>query len=140
MPNKHGSKWIAPQSRLAIYLRDGLACLYCGVSVEDGHVLSLDHIVPRSVGGRNHAPNLVTCCIRCNSRRRNMPLREFLRDHIVTGGEVLRAERLGALLAKVRRHTRRKPQLREAKHLIHMRKTGKGARLKANGFKTAKAG
>ncbi|KKK72946.1 hypothetical protein LCGC14_2898780, partial [marine sediment metagenome] len=31
-----GMNWIRPEKRLAIYLRDGLACCYCGATVEDG--------------------------------------------------------------------------------------------------------
>ena len=46
---------------MAIYMRDGLACAYCGAAVEDGAQLSLDHITPDSLGGDNQADNLVTC-------------------------------------------------------------------------------
>ena len=31
----HGMNWLPKARRLAIYLRDGLACAYCGASVED---------------------------------------------------------------------------------------------------------
>src|SRR5438128_11454104 len=31
-----GMNWIRPEKRLALYLRDGLACCYCGEAVEDG--------------------------------------------------------------------------------------------------------
>jgi 5-methylcytosine-specific restriction endonuclease McrA len=74
-----GSKWIRREKRLAIYLRDGLACCYCGATLEDGAELSLDHIRPYSKGGSNEASNLVTCCKRCNSARGNRPLRVFAR-------------------------------------------------------------
>lgn len=41
----HGGKWIRVERRLGIYLRDGLACVWCGASVEqDGVQLSLDHL------------------------------------------------------------------------------------------------
>lgn len=74
-----GSYWIRPEKRLAIYARDGLACVYCGA--EDR--LSLDHIQPRELGGTHHETNLVTACISCNSARRDMGLRPWfaiLRD------------------------------------------------------------
>lgn len=64
-----GSKWITRERRLAIYIRDGLSCVYCGSSIEDGITLSLDHITPHSKGGTNLSNNLVTCCKRCNSAR-----------------------------------------------------------------------
>jgi 5-methylcytosine-specific restriction endonuclease McrA len=41
-----GMNWIRQEKRLAIYLRDGLACGYCGDSVENGAKLSLDHLKP----------------------------------------------------------------------------------------------
>ena len=50
----NGSKWIRPDKRLAIYLRDGLACAYCGDSVEEGAKLSLDHLTCHSHGGSNN--------------------------------------------------------------------------------------
>ena len=68
-----GMNWITQKKRLAIYLRDGLACAYCGASVETGAQLSLDHLIPHSEGGTNHESNLVTCCSRCNSSRGARP-------------------------------------------------------------------
>jgi len=72
-----GSKWIRREKRLAIYLRDGLACAYCGTAVEDGAQLSLDHLTPHSHGGSNDATNLVTACRTCNSARGNRSVAEF---------------------------------------------------------------
>lgn len=34
MSNANGSKWIRPEKRLAIYHRDGFACIYCGATAE----------------------------------------------------------------------------------------------------------
>ena len=64
-----GAKWCRPSTRLAIYLRDGMACVWCGHSVEDGATLSLDHVTPHANGGTNNPTNLVTSCSRCNSSR-----------------------------------------------------------------------
>lgn len=66
-----GMNWIRPVKRLAIYLRDGLACVYCGATVEDGARLTLDHLRAHSQGGSNRETNLVTCCLTCNSGRGN---------------------------------------------------------------------
>ena len=74
-----GGKWCTPSKRLAVYLRDGLACTYCGATVEDGAVLSLDHLTPYSRGGTNDAANLVTACKRCNSSRGNRAVAAFAR-------------------------------------------------------------
>jgi 5-methylcytosine-specific restriction endonuclease McrA len=64
-----GMNWIRQTSRLAIYLRDGCSCKYCGAGVEDGVQLTLDHLTPWSKGGCNSAHNLITCCKACNSAR-----------------------------------------------------------------------
>lgn len=51
--------------RELVYGRDGYRCVTCG-SAED---LSLDHIVPWSLGGADEEPNLQTMCRPCNSRK-----------------------------------------------------------------------
>lgn len=68
---------ISKANRLAIYLRDGMACAYCGAKIEDGAILSLDHIVTQSEGGSHSHTNLVTACTMCNSRRGNRSVSIF---------------------------------------------------------------
>lgn len=78
--NWQGGKWIQPLRRLAIYVRDGFACAYCGASVEqDGVRLSLDHCIPEVRGGDNANTNLVTCCTRCNSAKGARTVAAFCR-------------------------------------------------------------
>jgi len=72
-----GSKWISRPTRLAIYLRDGMACVYCGNTVEDGASLTLDHLTPYREEGVNHHTNLVTACHRCNSSRGDRSWEDF---------------------------------------------------------------
>ena len=55
-------------SRRNIILRDGSRCQYCGQRFESCE-LTLDHIVPRSRGGRNSWDNLVAACKRDNHRK-----------------------------------------------------------------------
>ena len=58
-----------------IFERDGFRCAYCGkTSYEDGVKLHVDHVYPRSLGGKNHGFNLVTSCRRCNLAKNNLPL------------------------------------------------------------------
>ena len=67
-----GGKWIRPEKRLAIYLRDEFRCVYCGkimCHVSDPRELTLDHVVCRSAGGKNIESNLITACRSCNSER-----------------------------------------------------------------------
>ena len=78
-PAANGGKWIRPDKRLAIYLRDGLQCAYCGRCVEDGIHLQLDHYVRVQDGGTNESNNLVTCCRSCNSSKQNLTIRTWYR-------------------------------------------------------------
>lgn len=55
-------------SRRNIILRDGNRCMYCGQRYESGE-LTLDHVIPKSRGGRNTWDNLVACCSRDNHRK-----------------------------------------------------------------------
>src|SRR6266700_5531060 len=50
-------------------------CAYCGVS---GVPLELDHVIPRSCGGSDRESNRVPACHRCNQRKGNRSLQEFL--------------------------------------------------------------
>jgi 5-methylcytosine-specific restriction endonuclease McrA len=61
-----------------IKARDGFACVYCGGTQEStGAHLHLDHVVPKSHGGVDHASNLVLACRSCNSRRKDMLLADW---------------------------------------------------------------
>src|SRR5579864_3755109 len=72
-----GMNWIRQEKRLAIYLRDGLACAWCGDTIENGARLTLDHLTPYSKGGSNQPANLVTSCSRCNSSRGTRSVKAF---------------------------------------------------------------
>jgi 5-methylcytosine-specific restriction endonuclease McrA len=55
-------------NRRNVFRRDNHTCQYCG---HVGGDLTLDHVVPRSRGGRNAWENIVTACRECNSRKRD---------------------------------------------------------------------
>jgi 5-methylcytosine-specific restriction endonuclease McrA len=58
-----------PQLRLcrhSILARDNYTCQYCGVRGKD---LTLDHVIPRWMGGPQAWDNLVACCRRCNLKK-----------------------------------------------------------------------
>lgn len=61
---RHRAK-IPAAVRAAVYERDGWCCLHCGT--KEG--LTLDHIVPWSLGGSDDVGNLQTLCQRCNSSK-----------------------------------------------------------------------
>lgn len=68
---KLSGSWIHKVKRLAIYLRDGFTCVYCQRDLHqaDPFEVTLDHLLPRSLGGTHEPTNLVTACRSCNSSR-----------------------------------------------------------------------
>jgi len=68
---KRYSRWWRPIVRLTrrnLMLRDGYRCQYCGRSAGE-RALNIDHVLPRSRGGRESWENLVTACQPCNRRK-----------------------------------------------------------------------
>ncbi len=56
-----------PLSRKSIYLRDNHTCAYCGTHKN----LTIDHIIPKSRGGKDTWLNLITACEKCNLKKGN---------------------------------------------------------------------
>jgi len=70
------TKHPAAFTRRNVYLRDGFTCQYCNEPFPT-KVLTYDHVVPVSKGGRNTWDNVVTCCTYCNSKKGNRLLRDL---------------------------------------------------------------
>ncbi|HXG92648.1 MAG TPA: HNH endonuclease [Blastocatellia bacterium] len=58
----------ATKRRASILARDRFRCQYCGVK-GTAFELTLDHIIPRSRGGRTEPDNLCAACRACNQRK-----------------------------------------------------------------------
>ena len=56
-----------------IYVRDGFKCAYCGTRKER---LSIDHIIPKSRGGKTTFENCVAACRTCNLKKGGRTPRE----------------------------------------------------------------
>lgn len=67
---------------MAVWIRDDFRCFYCGIQMFDLYqkwlrgeikrkqaLLTVDHLVPRSLGGEWRLDNLVTCCRFCNLKK-----------------------------------------------------------------------
>ncbi len=83
-------------SRKNVLRRDHFRCQYCGAKEH----LTIDHVMPKSRGGKDTWENLTTACTRCNSRKgcrtpeeASMPLHRrphrpshvmFIRDYVGT--------------------------------------------------------
>lgn len=57
-------------SRRNIFERDEHRCQYCGERFAK-HDLTIDHVLPRSRGGRDTWENLTLACVKCNIRKGN---------------------------------------------------------------------
>jgi 5-methylcytosine-specific restriction endonuclease McrA len=57
-------------TRRGVLKRDNFTCQYCGRSLHPCE-LTLDHVVPRSRGGKNCWENVVAACKPCNHRKGN---------------------------------------------------------------------
>ena len=55
-------------NRRNLFARDRNICQYCGKRFSSSE-LSLDHVVPRSLGGQSTWTNIVCACVRCNVRK-----------------------------------------------------------------------
>ena len=55
-------------SRINIYARDRNMCQYCGKRYLRSE-LNLDHVIPRTLGGRSTWTNVACSCIGCNRRK-----------------------------------------------------------------------
>lgn len=61
---------IGNKLRFDVFKRDSFTCQYCG-SFPPSVVLEVDHIQPKSKGGKDDLNNLITSCFECNRGKRN---------------------------------------------------------------------
>lgn len=60
-------------NRREVFRRDGFTCQYCGKNTLD---LTIDHIIPRHLGGEHIWTNVVAACSVCNHRKGGRTLSE----------------------------------------------------------------
>lgn len=59
-------QYISLSLRFRVLQRDEFRCQYCGGTPDKGYELHVDHILPRSKGGKTELENLITACRECN--------------------------------------------------------------------------
>ena len=67
----------APWSRKSVLIRDQYTCIYCGITAGEilnnkiltRNDLTIDHILPKSRGGKDTWTNTACSCPRCNHRK-----------------------------------------------------------------------
>lgn len=64
-----------PLTRNNILKRDNYHCVYCGNG--DKRSLTIDHVVPKSKGGKDKWDNVVTACNSCNNEKADLTIEEW---------------------------------------------------------------
>ena len=62
---------VMPSMRWQVFQRDNWKCVSCGKCADDHIWLEVDHIIPRSKGGKNEIGNYQTLCNVCNIGKSN---------------------------------------------------------------------
>jgi hypothetical protein len=110
--------------------RGGHTCAYCDAK---NVPLNLDHIVPRVRGGSDRISNLVPACIRCNTAKSALDVREFVKE----------PSRLKAILAQTKKSLAGAAAVNATRHALLSTltrsglpvETGTGGRTKWNRFR-----
>lgn len=74
-------KPIPKRVRFEVLRRDGHACRYCGQMAPDVK-LTIDHVVPVSLGGTDDPSNLVSACVDCNAGKTSTSPDERIVDDV----------------------------------------------------------
>ncbi len=57
-------------TRKNVFMRDEFTCQYCEKVLPELK-LNLDHVIPKDKGGKTSWQNIVTSCVKCNTRKSN---------------------------------------------------------------------
>jgi len=87
---------IGKRLRFEIFKRDRFVCQYCGAK-PPSVVLEVDHVEPKSLGGVDDEPNLITSCLDCNRGKGAVPLRDRVKE--ISFGLEIQQERLDQRIA-----------------------------------------
>ena len=67
--------WGIRLTRTNLYIRDKGQCQYCSKKLNKGR-FTLDHVIPKSKGGKTDWNNLVVSCEKCNIKKGDQSLKE----------------------------------------------------------------
>lgn len=99
-----------------LFKRDRYTCAYCGLRFPR-HLLTRDHVTPRSAGGPDVWMNCVTACFACNNAKGSKPVHEFRpllflpyipnrAEHFILSGRHILADQHDYLAAQLPKHSR----------------------------------
>jgi hypothetical protein len=71
------TKFVRAGIRWQVFERDDFKCVSCGQSASDGAILHVDHIIPKSKGGKDNIENYQTLCHLCNIGKSNKSIKNL---------------------------------------------------------------
>ncbi len=101
----------------ALFARDDHLCLYCGQQYSR-QLLTRDHVLPVSKGGRDIWENVVSACFHCNSRKANrtpqqahmpllaVPYRPSWIEHLILSNRNILADQMAFLKTHLPKRSR----------------------------------
>lgn len=101
---------VSKRLRFEVLRRDNHTCRYCGASAPDVK-LTVDHVVPETLGGSDEPSNLVTACWPCNSGKSSIApdavVVEDVKQDAIRWKRAMEMARLGDLTERAERDERR---------------------------------
>lgn len=55
------------------------SCIYCNKMIKKRSDLTVDHVLPKSMGGSDNKENLVISCTKCNKDKKDLLLTQYIR-------------------------------------------------------------
>ena len=108
---------VPPLSNRELFLRDDHLCLYCGTQMPE-NMLTRDHLLPLSRGGKDRWKNVVTTCKSCNHAKGArtpeeagmkllaVPYEPNRAEYLVLSNRLILADQMEFLKKRFRRNSR----------------------------------
>jgi 5-methylcytosine-specific restriction endonuclease McrA len=102
---------------MVLYARDRHVCAYCG-DIFHWRQLTIDHVLPKSRGGKNTWTNTVSACKPCNLRKGNktpeeakmhllyVPYAVNVFERMILQNRNILADQMDFLISRVPKHSR----------------------------------
>lgn len=68
---------IDKNTRMAVWLKSGGRCAYCGCEIPFRARWHVEHVIPKSRNGENSLSNYEVSCVNCNSKKSDLTPEEF---------------------------------------------------------------
>lgn len=82
------NRYIPEFSKINLLYRDDFTCQYCGKKFSDKD-LTMDHVIPKSQGGKKIFDNIVMSCRKCNELKADKYIKPIRKPHYPTYYELV---------------------------------------------------